>query len=143
MLLPSLGVVSNESTPPLYIFCCIVHGFLPSGLELLGVLLHFFNFLWSSSFALVLFFVELNLLILCCVVDGMEPAGGLFHVLQLPLVMFLPLGADLSDSNPPSPFLLCCVVDGLLLTSLELIGVSLGATFSESNPPFFPFMLCC
>jgi hypothetical protein len=67
-------------------------------------------------------------------------------------VLFVSFGDAFSESNPSS-FLLCCVVDGLIPSNLELFGdllrvlepplvllPSFGAPSSESNPPF---LLCC
>jgi len=64
-------------------------------------------------------------------------------------VLLFSLGVALSESNPPSPFLLFCVVDGPFPSGFKLpsvfqlflvLFVSLGAASNESN--LSSFLLC-
>jgi len=81
----------------------------------------------------------------CFVVASVGALCGLLCWIEVPSVA-------LSEST--SPFLFCCVVNGLLPNGLKLLGVflcvfqsplvlllSFGATSSELNPPLPPLLL--
>jgi hypothetical protein len=82
VLLISLHVVSCESnlSLSLFLFCCVIYGLLPDGLDLSSVLPRVFEPILVLVFSLNAASRKSNPpFLLCCVVDGLLPNGLHLH----------------------------------------------------------------